>query len=118
VALLYRERSTFIVRLARVHVSGEIVRLEPIGPLYFRTPPGSSAYRISFSVGDFDGDGPNEFVLLGRERDAAHFFKVPGGELGARATLSHHEWWALPPGTTDLLVPASPPERRAADDRS
>jgi hypothetical protein len=32
VALLYREGSTFIVRLARVHVSGETVHLEPIGP--------------------------------------------------------------------------------------
>ena len=104
VALMYRAGDTFIVRIAHVQVSGETVRLEPIGPQYFRPPPGSPIYRISFAVGDFDGDGRNEFVFLDRERNAAHIFKAPSGVPEARATLSHYERWSLPPETTSLLA--------------
>jgi hypothetical protein len=118
VALLYRHGDTFTIHLARVRLSGQTgssskssptVRLEPIGPLFFRPPPGSPAYRISFAAGDFDGDGRNEFALLDRQRDAAQIFKVPTGQPNSRATMSHYDRWALPPGTTHMLVVPSPP---------
>ncbi len=76
VALLYRHGDTLTIRLARVQMSGQTAQLEPIGPQYFRPPPGSPTYRISFAVGDFDGDGRNEFALLDRQRNAANIFKI------------------------------------------
>jgi len=115
VALLYRHGDTFTIRLARVQMSGQTAQLEPIGPQYFRPPPGSPTYRISFAVGDFDGDGRNEFALLDRQRNAANIFKIRTGEPTERVTLSHYDRWALPPGTTDMLALSSPPGRRATD---
>ena len=79
-----------------------------------RLPPGSPVYRISFSVGDFDGDGRNEFVFLDRERNAAHVFKAPSGMPGAPASLSHYERWALPRDTTSLLALVPSPGKTAA----
>ena len=109
VALLYRHGDTFTIRLARVRMSGQTAQLEPTGPQYFRPPPGSPTYRISFAVGDFDGDGRNEFALLDRRRDAANIFKIPTGQPTSRATLSHYNRWALPTGTTDMLAPPRHP---------